>query len=67
MNDYIARAMVAVAGTNSGEEGRRRLQADGYQPEMIEEARGAGTRTMKFRGGTGLLGVISGFYIINQV
>ena len=57
-NDYIARAMVAVAETYSEDEGRRRLEADGYQPEMVEATHGAGTRTMKFRGGMGLLGVI---------
>jgi nitrate reductase alpha subunit len=58
VNDYIARAIKAIAETYSGEAGRRRLEADGYQPEMIEETHGAGTRTMKFRGGMGLTGVI---------
>jgi len=54
--DYVARAAKAIAETYSGADGRRRLEADGYQPEMIDETRGAGTRTMKFRGGMGLLG-----------
>ncbi|MBM2827160.1 MAG: nrxA, partial [Dehalococcoidia bacterium] len=57
-NDYIARGMVAIAKTYSGSEGTNRLKKDGYQPEMIEETHGAGTRTFKLRGGMGLLGVI---------
>ncbi len=56
--DYVARGLMNVAETYSGEEGAARLAADGYQPEMIEEAGGAGTRTMKLRGGMGLLGTI---------
>ncbi|MBM4405729.1 MAG: twin-arginine translocation signal domain-containing protein [Chloroflexi bacterium] len=55
---YIARAMRAVAGTYSGSRGQSRLRNDGYQPEMVEEMQGAGTRTMKLRGGMGLTGVI---------
>ena len=56
--DYMARATKVVAETYSGPKGKTRLQADGYQPEMIEETQGAGTRTIKMRGGMGLLGVI---------
>ena len=56
--DYIAKATIAIAQTYSGGDGRRRFEADGYQPEMIEATSGAGTRAMKFRGGMGLLGVI---------
>ncbi|MEE9248163.1 MAG: molybdopterin-dependent oxidoreductase [Dehalococcoidia bacterium] len=56
--DYIARAAKAIAETYSDADGRKRLEADGYQPEMIDETHGAGTRTMKLRGGMGLLGVI---------
>ena len=55
---YHAKAVVAIARTYSGPEGERRLKSDGYEPEMIEACHGAGTRTMKFRGGMGLLGVI---------
>jgi nitrate reductase alpha subunit len=55
---YHAKAAVAIAKTYSGKEGNKRLQADGYEPEMIEECHGAGTRTFKLRGGMGLLGVI---------
>jgi len=56
--DYVARGLRNVAETYSGEEGAARLTAEGYQPEMIEAMGGAGTRTMKLRGGMGLLGVI---------
>ena len=65
---YIAKAMDSTARTYSGDDGRRRLEADGYQPEMIDETRGAGTRTMKFRGGMGLLGVVGkyGMYRMNN-
>jgi len=57
-SDYIARALKAIAETYSGPAGKSRLEKDGYQPEMIAETKGAGTRTLKFRGGMGLLGVI---------
>ena len=56
--DAIARALVAIGERYSGEEGTRRLLAQGYQPEMVDATGGAGTRTCKFRGGMGLLGVI---------
>ena len=56
--DYVARGLINVAETYSGEDGTQRLADDGYQPEMIEETGGAGTRTMKLRGGMGLLGTI---------
>jgi nitrate reductase alpha subunit len=55
---YMAQGLVAIARTYSGEQGRRRLEAEGYPPEMLEAMGGAGTRTLKFRGGMGLLGVI---------
>jgi nitrate reductase alpha subunit len=58
MYDYIARGLITVANSYSGEAGVQRLTEEGYQPEMIEEMGGAGTRTMKLRGGMGLLGVI---------
>jgi hypothetical protein len=54
----MAKALVAIARTYSGEEGRARLEAEGYPPEMLDAMAGAGTRTLKFRGGMGLLGVI---------
>ena len=56
--DYVARGLITVAEAYSGAQGARRLAAEGFQPEMIDEMGGAGTRTMKLRGGMGLLGVI---------
>lgn len=55
---YQARAILAIARTYSGAEGTQRLQKDGYEHEMIEALHEAGTRTMKLRGGMGLLGVM---------
>ena len=55
---YAAKGFFQIAQTYSGEAGRRRLLAQGYVPEMLTHWDGAGTRTMKFRGGMGLLGVI---------
>lgn len=55
---YLAQAYVAIARHYSGEEGARRLAEAGYEPEMIAAMEGAGTRTLKFRGGMGLLGVL---------
>ncbi|MBI4483555.1 MAG: molybdopterin-dependent oxidoreductase, partial [Acidobacteria bacterium] len=56
--DYIARGLVHIAKKYSGEEGARRLREEGYPEEMIEPLHGAGTGTIKCRGGMGLLGVI---------
>jgi nitrate reductase alpha subunit len=55
---YHAKAVLAIAKTYSGEEGAKRMRADGYEPEMIEACHGAGTRAFKLRGGMGLLGVM---------
>jgi nitrate reductase alpha subunit len=56
--DYLARAMKAIAGRYSGPAGAKLLEAQGYPKEMIEDMGGAGTRTIKMRGGMGLLGVL---------
>ena len=64
----IAKALVKIAESYSGEDGKARLLAQGYQPEMVEAMGGAGTRTIKMRGGMGLLGVIGkyGMYRLNN-
>ncbi|MGQ0613389.1 MAG: molybdopterin-dependent oxidoreductase [Planctomycetaceae bacterium] len=54
---YVAKGLRQIATTYSGAEGAQRLRDQGYLPEMIDEMGGAGTRTLKFRGGMGLLGV----------
>jgi len=54
---YVAKGLHNTAKTYSGAKGAQRLRDQGYLPEMIDEMGGAGTRTLKFRGGMGLLGV----------
>ena len=56
--DYVARGAVAIAKRYSGDAGAKLLKEQGYVPEMIQEMGGAGTRTIKMRGGMGLLGVM---------
>jgi nitrate reductase / nitrite oxidoreductase, alpha subunit len=56
--NYIGRGMQAIAERYSGPEGAKLLAEQGYPPEMIEAMEGAGTRTIKMRGGMGLLGTI---------
>jgi len=55
---YLAKAMIIFAERYSGEAGARRLREQGYPPEMIEMTKGSGVRTMKFRAGMPILGVI---------
>jgi len=64
----IARALDSIARRYSGAEGTKRLLAQGYQPEMVAATGGAGTRTVKMRGGMGLLGVLGkyGMYRLNN-
>lgn len=66
---YAAKAMVAIATRYSGEEGKKRLLAQGYAPEMLEHHGGAGTRTFKHRGGMGVTGIIGkyGMYRFAQM
>jgi nitrate reductase alpha subunit len=66
---YMAGALVATAEHYSGEEGSQRLLDEGYVPEMVEALHGAGTRTIKMRGGMGLLGVLGkyGMYRFNNM
>jgi nitrate reductase alpha subunit len=51
------KALVNIARTYSGEEGKRRLLAQGYDPLMVEATQGAGTQVLKFRGGMPALGM----------
>ncbi len=59
--DYCARGLLAVARTYSGEAGKRRLLAEGYEPEMLEHWHGAGTRTMKIGSSLPLHGLVGKF------
>ncbi len=65
---YIAKGFESIATTYSGPEGATRLLDEGYPKEMVDEMGEAGTRTFKFRGGMGLLGVIGkyGIYRLNN-
>jgi nitrate reductase alpha subunit len=51
-----ARALENIARTYSGEQGRRYLLAQGYDPAMVDVLGGAGIRTSKVRGGMAKLG-----------
>ncbi|HEX5009729.1 MAG TPA: molybdopterin-dependent oxidoreductase [Planctomycetota bacterium] len=69
-SDYVARGLMAVGRTYSGDDGRRRLVADGYAPEMLEPWQGAGTRTMKIGSNLpihGLVGKFGLFRFANQM
>lgn len=46
-----AKAFVDIARTYSGKAGQDRLHAQGYDEAMVEATHGAGTQTMKHRGG----------------
>jgi nitrate reductase alpha subunit len=52
-----AAALADIARTYTGEEGQRRLLAQGYDPLMVEATTGAGTQVLKFRGGMPPLGM----------
>ncbi|MBI2296086.1 MAG: molybdopterin-dependent oxidoreductase [Betaproteobacteria bacterium] len=55
---YHALALYDIAKTYSGERGKQYLLAQGYDPDMVGEVGGAGTRVMKFRGGMAKQGAI---------
>ncbi|HYV43233.1 MAG TPA: molybdopterin-dependent oxidoreductase, partial [Myxococcaceae bacterium] len=55
---YVAQGLIHIARKYSGDAGKQRLLQQGYAPEMLEHWEGAGTRTIKTRGGMGLLGVM---------
>ncbi len=63
-----ARCLTSISKRYNGEAGARLLLDQGYQPEMVEAMGGAGTRTIKMRGGMGLLGVLGkyGMYRLNN-
>jgi nitrate reductase alpha subunit len=53
----VARTLVNIAETYNGEEGRKRLEAQHYDPAVIDATKGIGTQVLKFRGGMPLLGM----------
>ncbi|MEK7485039.1 MAG: molybdopterin-dependent oxidoreductase [Planctomycetota bacterium] len=60
-SEYCAKGLMAVGTTYSGDEGKRRLMADGYEPEMLEHWNGAGTRTMKIGSSLPIHGLVGKF------
>ncbi len=62
--EYAARAIDNICRTYTGDAGERRLRAQGYDEAMIQAVEGAGTQTVKVRGGMALLGAtrIYGLY-----
>ncbi|MCS7129158.1 MAG: molybdopterin-dependent oxidoreductase, partial [Candidatus Caldarchaeum sp.] len=60
----VAKAIVNIVSTYSGEEGSKKLLKQGYDPAMVEALEGAGTRVLKFRGGMPFISGIrtGGFY-----
>lgn len=56
--EYHAKALKNIAETYSGEQGQARLLAQGYDPDMVAAAEGAGTRVLKFRGGMAKQGAV---------
>ncbi len=62
--DYSAKALDNIMRTYSGETGKKFLTAQGYDPSMVEATEGAGTQTIKLRGGMAFLGAtrIFGLY-----
>jgi nitrate reductase alpha subunit len=68
--EYHARALLNIAQTYSGEQGKQYLLAQGYDPDMVEQVGGAGTRVMKFRGGMakqGALRIVGAFRMGNSM
>ncbi|MCP5065349.1 MAG: molybdopterin-dependent oxidoreductase [bacterium] len=57
----IARVQEHLARYYTGDKGAQRLLDQDYHPEMVKACEGAGTRTLKFRGGMPVLGSIKLF------
>jgi nitrate reductase alpha subunit len=55
--ELVARALVNIAETYSGEQGAKRLRDQHYDEETIAAMKGAGVQALKFRGGMPLLGM----------
>ncbi|MEM4311958.1 MAG: molybdopterin-dependent oxidoreductase [Nitrososphaerales archaeon] len=47
----VAKALLDIVKNYSGSEGMKRLRRQGYDSAMVDYIEGAGTRTIKFRGG----------------
>jgi nitrate reductase alpha subunit len=60
---YLAGGLEAIARTYSGDAGKARLAKDGYDPLMIDQVQGAGTRTIKVGSNLPIHGVVGKFGI----
>jgi nitrate reductase alpha subunit len=60
---YVAAGLQAVARTYSGDDGKTRLEKDGYEPVMIDKVEGAGTRTIKMGSNLPIHGIVGKFGI----
>lgn len=63
VSGYIAKAIIAIAKTYSGDEGTQRLARDGYEARMIDKVEGAGTRVVKIGSNLPIHGVVGKFGI----
>jgi len=59
VSDIIAKTIINIAQTYTGEEGKKKLEAQGHYPKpMLDAMEGAGVRTLKFRGSMPFLAVV---------
>lgn len=55
--ELVAQGLQSVAAAYNGEQGKKWLTAQGFDPAMVDATKGAGTQVIKMRGGMPLLGV----------
>ncbi len=55
--DIVAAALINIATTYGGEKGQKLLLQQGYDEQIVQATKGAGTQVLKFRGGMPLLGM----------
>ncbi len=55
--EIVAKSLKNIAETYSGEAGMAKLRAQKYDEEVVAATQGAGTQTLKLRGGMPLLGI----------
>ncbi len=59
VSDIIAKTIINIAQTYTGEAGRKKLEAQGHYPKhMLDAMEGAGVRVLKFRGSMPFLAVV---------
>ena len=59
----VAKGLQAIARVYSGAEGKARLTKDGYDPIMVDQVQGAGTRTIKIGSNLPMHGIVGKFGI----